>query len=106
MSVIAVTTVGYGEVIENPTPDLLAILVAGGFLGEIALLAESPRTATVQAARPCTMLRLCRRNLETLMDMAPDIIGCVHRAYKERLAALESLGDPESSASESQASPA
>jgi len=106
MCVIAVTTVGYGEVIENPTPDLLAILVVGGFLGEIALLAESPRTATVQAARPCTMLRLCRRNLETLMDMPQDIRDSVHRAYKERLAALESLVNQESSTSEGQASPA
>jgi len=93
------------EVSDQP-PDLLAILVAGGFFGEIALLAESPRTATVRAASPCTMLQLRRRNLETLMDIAPDIRNAVHRAYKERLAVLESLGDQEASASEGHTSPA
>jgi hypothetical protein len=82
--------------IEHQPPDLLAILVAGGFFGELALLAESPRTATVRTASPCTMLRLRRRNLETLMDATPDLRSSVHRAYKERLVALESLGNGES----------
>ncbi len=106
MYVIARGAVQILKEIENQPPDLLAILVAGGFFGEIALLDESPRTATVRAASPCTMLRLRRRNLETLMDITPDIRSAVQRAYKERLAALESLGNQESSPSEGQASPA
>jgi voltage-gated potassium channel Kch len=92
--------------VENQPPDLLAILVAGGFFGEIALLAESPKTATVRAAIPCTMLRLRRRYLETLMDATPDLRSSVHRAYKERLAALESLGNGKSAPAVGDASPA
>ena len=70
---------------------LLAILASGGFFGEIALLAESPRTATVRAATPCTMLRLRRKNLEQLMNTYPEIRDDVQHAYKERLAATAAL---------------
>jgi hypothetical protein len=74
-------------------PRLLAILGTGGFFGEIALLDESPRTATVRAAAPCTMLRLRRRNLEKLMELSPETREAVDRAYKERLTATASLND-------------
>ena len=70
---------------------LLAILASGGFFGEIALLAESPRTATVRAATPCTVLRLRRKNLEQLMNTYSEIRDNVQRAYKERLAAIAAL---------------
>jgi len=71
----------------------LAFLGTGGFFGEIALLDESPRTATVRAAAPCTMLRLRRRNLEKLMELSPETREAVDRAYKERLTATASLND-------------
>ena len=106
MYVIARGAVQILKELENQLPEVLAILVAGGFFGEIALLADSPRTATVRAASPCTMLRLRRRNLEKLMDMAPDIRSATKKAYKERLAALESLGNEESSPAAGIASPA
>ena len=106
MYVIARGAVKVLKEIDNQQPDLLAILVAGGFFGEIALLAESPRTASVRAASPCTMLRLRRRNLETLMALSPDIKQSGQRAYKERLAALESLTTEESAPGASEASPA
>ena len=70
---------------------LLAILTSGGFFGEIALLAESPRTATVRAATPCTMLRLRRKNLDQLMNTYSEIRDDVQRAHKERLAAMAAL---------------
>ena len=106
MYVIARGAVKVLKEFDNQQPDLLAILVAGGFFGEIALLGESPRTASVRAASPCTMLRLRRRNLETLMALSPDIKRSVQRAYKERLAALESLTTEESAPGASEASPA
>ena len=106
MYVIARGAVQILKEIDHQPPALLAILVAGGFFGEIALLAESPRTATVRAASPCTMLRLRRRNLETLMDVTPDIRSSVHRAYRERLAVLESLENGESTPAVGDTSPA
>ena len=57
----------------------------------LALLAESPRTATVRAATPCTVLRLRRKNLAQLMNTYSEIRDNVQRAYKERLAAIAAL---------------
>ena len=92
MYVVARSSVKVLHDSEGEPSNLLAVLCAGGFFGEIALLAESPRTATVQAATPCTMLRLRRNNLRTLMDLSPELREDVDRAYKERLAAIQSLG--------------
>ncbi len=85
---------------------MMALLCAGGFFGEIALLADTTRTATVRAAAPCTVLRLRRENLEKLMEMSPDIHDAVHKAYKERLAATRSFGSEEGEAPAGEVSPA
>lgn len=77
---------------EGEPANLLAVLCAGAFFGEIALLDESPRTATVQAATPCTLLRLRRKNLEMLMNISPELREDVDLAYKERLAAIQTIG--------------
>jgi CPA1 family monovalent cation:H+ antiporter len=78
--------------VEGEPPNLLAVLCAGGFFGEIALLTASPRTATVLAATPGTLLRLRRENLRELLDLSPELRDDVNRAYKERVAAIETMG--------------
>ncbi len=106
MYVIARGTVQVLKEMRTEEPRLLAILGAGGFFGEIALLDESPRTATVRAAAPCTMLRLRRRNLEDLMALSTETRDAVHKAYKERLAATASLADEGGAPAGSEAAPA
>ena len=58
----------------------------GDFLGEIALLARTPRTATVRATSPIQALVITDRELRTLLDHAPDIRMKLLEALAERLA--------------------
>jgi hypothetical protein len=47
-----------GEVEVEAAARLLATLPAGSFFGELGLLEAIPRTATVRATTPCTLLRI------------------------------------------------
>jgi len=60
-------------------------LGAGDFFGEIALLDDSPRTATATAASPTKLLILSRREFKSLMDGHPTIEACVLRCLVERI---------------------
>lgn len=51
----------------------LATLMAGNFFGEAALLDHRPRNATVTAITPCSLYRLGRKNLETVIEVYPNI---------------------------------
>jgi len=64
-------------------------LEAGDFFGEIALLAEGPRTATATAEGPATLLVLGHREFHSLMDKYPAIRTCVLDALAKRIRNLE-----------------
>ncbi|MEQ2006434.1 MAG: cyclic nucleotide-binding domain-containing protein, partial [Limisphaerales bacterium] len=49
----------------------LACLHAGDAFGEIALLSDSPRTATLRAVEPTTLLRLGREEFNQMLSRAP-----------------------------------
>jgi CRP-like cAMP-binding protein len=61
----------------------------GDFFGEIALLSESPRTATATADGPATLLVLGHREFHSLMDKYPAIRTCVLDALAKRIRNLE-----------------
>ena len=69
----------------------VASLGAGDFFGEIALLAPQPRTATVQAVTPTTVLELKRDLLMPILDDAPHMKQALEEAYKVRLAEIKKL---------------
>ena len=61
-------------------------LKAGDFFGEIALVHDSPRTATVKAASPVRALVVTDRNFKRLLEDSPEIQRKVLAALAERVA--------------------
>jgi CRP/FNR family cyclic AMP-dependent transcriptional regulator len=61
-------------------------LGAGDFFGEIALVSDAPRTATVTAASPVRALVVTDRSFKRLMQDVPQIQSKVLTALAERLA--------------------
>lgn len=57
----------------------------GDFFGEIALLAEGPRTATATTTAPSKVLVLAHREFHSLMDRFPAVRTCVLEALAKRL---------------------
>ena len=63
----------------------LRTLHAGDFLGEIALLDDSPRTATATSVGPTKLLVLTRQGFRSLMQGHPSIEACVLRCLVSRI---------------------
>ena len=61
-------------------------LRAGDFAGEIALLSDTPRTATVTATSPVTALRATRKGFSELLTTSPAIQKKVLVALANRVA--------------------
>lgn len=64
----------------------VALRGGGEFVGEIALLEEIPRTATVTAETPLRLFVLTRRDFRYLLDENPSVERKVMRALARRLA--------------------
>lgn len=65
-----------------------ARLGAGDFFGEIALIAERARTATITAVSSCKLLVLHKDDFESFMDAHPDLRDAVRVAARRRLEEL------------------
>lgn len=61
------------DIVYGPGRQLLAELCAGEFFGELALLDESPRTATAVAKTPCRLLCFFQPDLFGLIDRNPGL---------------------------------
>ena len=60
-------------------------LGAGDFIGEIALVSDVPRTATVTAASPVRLLVVTDRAFRSLIEQMPSIATKVLQSLGERL---------------------
>ncbi|MFL6022381.1 MAG: cyclic nucleotide-binding domain-containing protein [Marmoricola sp.] len=74
---------GDAEVIKGD--EVVNVLHAGDFFGEIALLTGDPRTASVVATSKVHALVIEGHAFRRLLDDAPDIKAKVERALAERL---------------------
>lgn len=66
-------------------------LGAGDFFGEIALVKQQPRSATVTSETPIRALVITDRSFRTLLDRSPEIESKVMSALSARLAPDDSL---------------
>jgi CRP-like cAMP-binding protein len=62
----------------------------GGVVGEMALLAEGPRNATVTLLTDASLLVVGHREFHALMDEMPSVRAQVYEGLARRLIALES----------------
>jgi len=63
----------------------IANLGAGEAIGEIALLDGKPRTATVTATEPMTLLTISKRAFDTVLDRVPGLPHALLRTLATRL---------------------
>lgn len=63
-------------------------LGAGDFFGEIALIAERTRTASINALTHCKLLVLHKDDFESFMDAHPELKASVQAAARKRLQEL------------------
>lgn len=81
-----------GEVEVTKDGKQLAVRGGGEFFGEIALLEQIPRTATVTARTPLRFFVLTRRDFQQLLRDNPGVELKIMRALARRL--LKVSGDP------------
>ena len=70
-------------------------LHTGDFFGEIALIDDRPRTATVRAVTTCQLLALRAKDFKELVDTDSEVRAAVRRVASERLAEPSEGGDAE-----------
>jgi CRP-like cAMP-binding protein len=79
-------------VIESGTADVtrggapVAKLGAGDFFGEVALIREDRRTATVTATSPMVLIVMTGSSFRSLDSSIPELRGTVSKALAERRA--------------------
>lgn len=73
---------GTASVAQNG--DQINDLGPGDFFGEVALVKDTPRTATVTAMSPVRALVVTRQNFKRLIEHNPDIERTVLKALVER----------------------
>jgi CRP/FNR family cyclic AMP-dependent transcriptional regulator len=78
-----------GEIEVRRGTRRVARLGAGSFVGEIALLSRSARTATVAATTPLRVLAIEGRSFVELLDSLPELWLKVARALADRVDADE-----------------
>jgi CRP-like cAMP-binding protein len=78
-----------GEVAVTKDGSEIRTMGEGDFFGEISLLEDRPRTATVTAKTPLRFFVLTRQNFRALLDKQPEIDEKVTTALEERLRTTE-----------------
>lgn len=86
-----VITGGRVEVTRGTGDDkvVFAELKSGDLLGEMSLVDDQPRSATVRTLEPTTCLLITRGSFQSLVDREPGIAWCIVPVLADRLRALQ-----------------
>ena len=63
---------------------VLSAMGSGEFFGELALILQRPRSATVVCVEPTVCFVLDHADLERLMERSPDVAAAIKRIAKQR----------------------
>jgi voltage-gated potassium channel len=75
---------GVVEVVSADGETVLRTLSEGDFFGEVALLSDAPRSASVRAVEYCDVHRLDRDLFERILESYPEIAAEIRAAARER----------------------
>jgi voltage-gated potassium channel len=75
---------GVLEVVSPDGETVLRTLSEGDFFGEVALLSDAPRTASVRAVEYCDVHRLDRDLFERILDSYPEVGAEIRATARER----------------------
>ncbi|HEX7839421.1 MAG TPA: cyclic nucleotide-binding domain-containing protein [Kofleriaceae bacterium] len=70
---------------DGPANALVSRLGPGAFLGEVALMTDQPRSATVACVQPAELLRIDRNTLSRVLANHGDVLRAVLRFVRDRL---------------------
>ncbi len=87
MYAIAEGKVSVVRTVDGQPARKVAQMTEGDFFGEMALLSDSPRLATVVAEGPVIVLEFARVSLEGLTAKHPKVGEAIQRFYRDRLLA-------------------
>ncbi len=76
---------GSVEIIHEHTGKVFATISQGGYFGEIALLMDSPRSATVRAVDYCDLYTLDKDSFQVVLTHFPGFARQVQRMAQERI---------------------
>ena len=78
-----------GEALVERAGREIARVGPGSVLGEMALVAEGPRTATATLTKPAHLFVLAHREFHSLMHDIPEVRDCVLSGVARRIRELE-----------------
>ncbi len=70
---------------EGPPRVEMARMTAGAFIGEVALMTDQPRSATVTATLDAELLRIDRKTLAAVLARHGEVLSAVLRFVRDRL---------------------
>lgn len=79
------------KIINNQEKRLLKTLTAGDFFGEMALIHNAPRAATVQSLTPSVVLELDKQGFDRVLKHSPSVATAMVSEISNRLRANDQL---------------